>query len=132
MGTYIIRRLLWMVPIFFIVSFGTFMLTRYAPGDPILVRAGPRADPEVVERIRHQLKLDEPIPVQYFSYMTGLLTGDLGESISKYPGVPVAELVFPRIAVSAQLGFVALVIIFVVGGFIGVIAALNHGKWKYP
>ena len=132
MGTYIIRRLLWMMPIFFIVSFGTFMLTRYAPGDPILVRAGPRADPEVIERIRHQLKLDEPIPIQYISYMTGFFTGDLGESISKYPGTPVAELVFPRIAVSAQLGFVALLMIFLLGGLIGIIAALNHGKWKDP
>ncbi len=131
-ASYIIRRLLWMIPVFCIVSFGTFLLTRYAPGDPILVRAGPRADPEVIERIRHELKLDEPIPVQYIDYMAGFFTGDLGESISKYPGTPVADLVFPRIAVSAQLGFVALLIIFVLGGLIGIVAALNHGKWKDP
>ena len=88
MGTYIIRRLLWMVPIFFIVSFGTFMLTRYAPGDPILVRAGPRADPEVIERIRHQLKLDEPIPIQYISYMTRFLPGILAKVSLSIPALP--------------------------------------------
>ena len=92
---HIFRRMLLMIPVFVIVSFGTFMLARYAPGDPVLVRAGPRADPEVVERIRHELGLDKPVIIQYVDYMGGFVTGDLGESISKYPGTPVAELIFP-------------------------------------
>ena len=132
MLTHIFRRMLLMIPVFVSVSFGTFMLARYAPGDPVLVRAGPRADPEVVERIRHELGLDEPVIIQYLDYMGGFITGDLGESISKYPGTPVAELVFPRMFISAQLGAMSLFLIFVLGTIIGVLAAINRGKWKDP
>ena len=129
---HIFRRMLLMIPVFVIVSFGTFMLARYAPGDPVLVRAGPRADPEVVERIRHELGLDKPVIIQYVDYMGGFVTGDLGESISKYPGTPVAELIFPRMFISAQLGGMGLFLVFFIGIAVGILAALKRGKWLDP
>src|SRR3990167_2076984 len=111
-GVYIIKRILWMIPVLFVVTSVTFLLCRYGPGDPVEIRTGGRADPETVERVRQELGLNRPIPVQYAEYMIGFAQGDMGESISKYPGAPVWELIRERIWVTAQLNAASLVILF--------------------
>ena len=128
---FILRRLLWAPLILFIVSFATFSIGRYGPGDPVLLRAGPRADEEAIARIREQLGLDEPVVAQYFRYIGNVLQGDLGESLSR-PGTPVADLIFPRMAVSMQLGAIGLFLTFAMGIPLGMVAALRQGTWADP
>jgi len=77
---YILRRLLLMIPVAFLVTIGVFVLARISPVDPVLVFAGEERDPVQLEAIRHQLGLDQPLPVQYVSCLTHALQGDLGRS----------------------------------------------------
>ena len=86
----------------FLVSFFTFTLGFYGPGDPVEVRLGVKYNPETAERLRAELGLDRPFLVQYSDYMTGFVTGDLGESLTKYPGYPVGQLIKNKIWISAQ------------------------------
>ncbi|MPZ22538.1 MAG: ABC transporter permease subunit [Dehalococcoidia bacterium] len=128
---FVTRRLLFLPLALVLVSLFTFAIGRYGPGDPVEVRAGPRADPEAVERIREDLGLDDPFVIQYGRYMGDLLQGDLGDSLAQ-PGFTVSELVLPALWRSAQLNVVALVIVFGLGIPVGVFAALKRGTWIDP
>src|SRR3989304_1361790 len=129
---YIIRRLLWAPVILFAVSFIAFLVTRLGPGDPISVAAGQLRSPEAVARVKAQLGLDKPFYEQYGIYVKNLLTkGDRGESY-RFRGIAVSEIIFPKMWVSAQLGFVALLITFGLGVPVGVLAALRQGTWMDP
>ncbi len=129
---YVARRLLWAPLILLAVSFIAFMVTRFGPGDPISVAQGQFRDPEALARVRSELGLDKPFYEQYAIYMRDLvLHGDLGESY-RYRDRSVSELIFPRMWVSAQLGLIALAIIFAVGIPVGILAALRQGTWADP
>ena len=108
------------------VSFITFTLGRFGPGDPVQTMLGPRASPEAVTRIRQQYGLDDNIAVQYTRYIGGVVQGDFGESF-KYRGRSVGELIAKRIPVSAQLGLAALIISVGLGIPLGLLAALKQG-----
>ena len=129
MLTYIIRRLLWMPILLFFVSLFTFTLGFYGPGDPVEVRLGIKYNPETAERLRTELGLDRPFLVQYSDYMTGFVTGDLGESLTKYPGYPVGQLIKNKIWISAQLGIAAFIVFTSLGIPLGLLAALKQGTW---
>lgn len=129
---YIIRRLLWLPVVLFAVSFFTFTIARFGPGDPVTVLAGQHRDPEAFERIRDELGLDEPFYEQYAIYMTNVLQGDFGESITIYQGRPVLEIIWPRMLVSLQYGIIALIIGFTVGTAVGIFSALRQGTWMDP
>ena len=126
MGTYIVRRLVWLPVILLIVSFITFVLGRYGPGDPIQVLMGQHSDPRVVERIREQRGFNDPVVVQYGRYLKNVTRGDFGESI-KYRGRTVAELLKKKMWVSAQLNVAALILSVGLGIPIGVFAAMRQG-----
>ena len=126
MGTYIVRRLVWLPVILLIVSFITFVLGRYGPGDPIQVLMGQHSDPRVVERIREQRGFNDPVLVQYGRYLKNVTRGDFGESI-KYRGRTVAELLKKKMWVSAQLNIAALILSVGLGIPIGVFAAMRQG-----
>ncbi len=128
---FIIRRILAAIPVLVFVTAGTFVIGRYAPGDPIVVRTGGHASPEQVARIRQQLGLNDPVPVQYVRYMTNLAHGDLGTSL-RHPGIKISELIFPKLAVSAQLLIVPTLLTFALGLPIGVYCALRRGSWRDP
>ena len=91
------------------VSFITFALGRFGPGDPIQILMGQHSNPEVVQRIRAAQGLDDPVPLQYVRYVSNTLRGDFGESY-QYRGRSVAELLLKKIPVSAQLNLAALMI----------------------
>jgi peptide/nickel transport system permease protein len=129
---YAIRRLLWMPFILFIVSFLTFTITRFGPGDPVTILAGQHRDPVTIERIKQERGLDKPFYVQYGIYMKNLAQGDFGESVTIYRGVDVLEIIWPRILVSLQPGLIALVISFTVGTAVGIFAAMRQGTWVDP
>jgi ABC-type dipeptide/oligopeptide/nickel transport system permease component len=130
-GAYVIRRLLWLPVLLLIVSFSTFTLARYGPGDPVTVLAGQVRDPVVLAQVRADRGLDRPIPEQYVTWLSRAVRGDLGESYLQR-GFSVSELIFPKMWISAQLGFVALIIVFAVGVPLGLIAARLAGTWVDP
>ena len=127
MGTYIARRLLWVPVLLFLVSFITFVLGQYGPGDPVQILLGQYSDPAAVQRIREQRGLDDNIAVQYYRYVSRVVRGDFGESY-QYRGRSVGELLAQRIPVSAQLNLAALIISVALGIPIGLFSALNQGS----
>ena len=128
MGTYIARRLMWTPVLLLIVSFITFALGQFGPGDPVQILMGQYSDPEVVERIRKQKGLDDHIAIQYTRYIGNVLQGDFGESF-QYRGRQVSELLGKRLWVSAQLNLAGLIISVSLGIIIGLFAALKQGTW---
>ena len=127
MGTYIARRLAWAPILLLIVSFITFALGRFGPGDPIQVLMGQHSNPEVVQRIRQAQGLDDPVPLQYVRYMGNVLRGDFGESY-QFRGRQVGELLLKKVPVSAQLNIAALIISVGLGIPLGVFAAIRQGS----
>ena len=128
MAPYILRRLLWLPVILLVVSFVTFVMGRYGPGDPVQVLMGQHSNPEVVERIREQRGLNDNIFIQYARYLGNVVRGDFGESY-KYRGRTVAELLKAKMWVSAQLNIAALALSVGLGVPIGLFAALRQGSW---
>ena len=128
MGTYIARRLAWLPVILLIVSFITFVLGRFGPGDPVQLLSGQYSNPEVVQRIREQRGLNDNIFVQYGRYLKDVVRGDFGESF-KYRGRSVGELLKKKMWVSAQLNLAALIISVTLGVSIGLFAALKQGTF---
>ena len=128
MTTFIVRRLLWLPVLLMIVSFVTFVLGFYGPGEPAEVRLGTRATPEAVERLREQLGLNRNFIVQYSSYVWDFVRGDLGDSYI-FQGRSVRELVMPKVWISAQLGFAAMLISVGLGIPLGLITAYKQGTW---
>ena len=127
MTGYLLRRLLWLPVILFTVSFVTFVLGRYGPGDPVQVLMGQHSNPEVVERIREQRGLNDNIFVQYGRYIGNVARGDFGESF-KYRGRTVTELLKAKMWVSAQLNIAAMILSVGLGVPIGLFAALRQGS----
>jgi peptide/nickel transport system permease protein len=117
------RRLAQLVPTLFFVSVIIFLLQQLLPGDPALVMAGEERDPAVLEQIRKQYRLDEPLPMQYLYWVKGVLTGDLGESMRIKR--PVSELVLEKLPVTLQLASMAFVIALLIGIPAGVISAVK-------
>jgi ABC-type dipeptide/oligopeptide/nickel transport system permease component len=129
---YILRRLLWVPVILFFVTFVTFALARFGPGDPVRVAAGSFRDEAAFERIRAARGLDKPIYEQYIIYMEGvLLRGDFGESF-RYRDFSVNEILFPAMWRSMQFNSIALGITLVIGIPLGIFAARRQGTWADP
>jgi ABC-type dipeptide/oligopeptide/nickel transport system permease component len=128
---FVVRRLLAAIPVLIAVTAATFFLGRFAPGDPITIRTGGRASPEVVDRIKHQLHLDQNPAIQYVRYMGNLVTGDFGESY-RHPGVKVSTLILPKIKVSLEENIYPFILTFLIGLPIGIYLALHRGAWQDP
>jgi peptide/nickel transport system permease protein len=130
--SYILRRLLWVPGILFVVSFLTFALARYGPGDPVRVAAGNFRDEEAFARIRAARGLDDPIYQQYYIYMKDVFTKfDFGESY-RYQGRTVNEILFPAMWRSFQYSFIAMLITLSLGIPLGIFAARKQGTWADP
>jgi peptide/nickel transport system permease protein len=128
--TFLGKRLLQLIPTLFFVSIIIFSLQQLLPGDPATIMAGEERDPEVIEQIRKQYRLDQPLPVQYFYWLKGVLTGDLGESMRIKK--PVGELILEKLPVTLQLGAMAIVIALVIGVGAGIISAVKKDTiWDY-
>ncbi len=125
MLSFLPRRLLQLIPTLFLVSVLIFLLQQLLPGDPALVMAGEEKDPAVIEQIRKQYRLDQPLPVQYGYWMAGVLRGDLGESMRIQQ--PVAELIAQKLPVTLQLAVMAMGFALLIGIPAGVISAVKRG-----
>ena len=127
MGTYAIRRLLWLPFALLIVTFITFAMIRFGPGDPVEIWLGQHKNDEVRERIRQQLGLDDNVVVQYVRYVEGIITRfDFGNSF-RYRNTSVAELLLKRAPITAQLNLAAIIVSFGIGIPVGLFAALRQG-----
>ena len=119
------RRLLQLLPTLFIVSVLIFGLQQLLPGDPALVMAGEEGSPEVIEQIRRQYRLDQPLPVQYLYWMGGVLQGDLGESMRIKQ--PVSQLIAEKLPVTLQLATMAMLFALLIGIPAGIVSAVKRG-----
>ncbi|MGH2454566.1 MAG: ABC transporter permease [bacterium] len=127
MGAHLGRRLLELIPVFFGVLLVVFVISRLTPGDPVQIALGEHATPEAVARLRAELDLDEPLPVQFGRYMRQVLRGDLGRSIQTNERV-IVEL-GTRFPATLELTLGAMLIATVVGIVTGVIAATRQNSW---
>jgi peptide/nickel transport system permease protein len=117
------RRLLQLIPTLFLVSVLIFGLQQLLPGDPALVMAGEERDPAVIEQIRKQYRLDQPLPIQYLYWIKGVASGDLGESMRIKQ--PVAELVVTKLPVTVQLATMAMLFAVLIGIPAGILSAVK-------
>jgi peptide/nickel transport system permease protein len=130
MLVFLTRRLLQIIPTLILVSMLIFGLQQLLPGDPALIMAGEERDPQVLQQIREQYRLNEPIPVQYFYWMKGVLAGNLGESMRLKSSV--ASLVAEKLPVTLQLAGMALLIAICIGIPAGIISAVKKETfWDY-
>ncbi len=127
MYAYIVHRILATIPVMGVVGIAVFMLLHLTPGDPAAVIAGDYARPEDIVRIRHQLGLDRPIHVQFFTWVGSILSGDLGVSI--FSDLPVAHLIGQRLEPTFALATATLVFSVVIAIPMGVLAAWKAGTW---
>ena len=126
MFAFIARRLLLAIPTLFGVLVVVFILLYIAPGDPVLEMVGERADAETIARLRAELRLDDPVPVQFAHYAGGVLTGDLGTSY--ITGRPIARDILERFPKTLQLAVAAMLLAASVGITIGVLSARRPGS----
>ena len=127
---YLLRRLALVVPTLFFVSVLIFGLQQLLPGDPAIALAGEDRDPNVVAYLRAKFHLDEPLPVRYWYWLSGVLHGDLGDSVRIQK--PVMELILEKLPVTIQLATMAMLIALAIGITAGVISAVKKGTaWDY-
>jgi peptide/nickel transport system permease protein len=123
MLSFVARRLAMALPTLFIVSLAVFALIRLVPGDPASLMLGDMATPAALADLRHRLGLDESLTQQYLNWLTNLLHGDLGQSITSQQ--PVLPLVLDRFVISGRVVLVAVLMAALVAVPAGMLAA-----WK--
>jgi peptide/nickel transport system permease protein len=125
-ATYLLRRILQVLPVVFGISVVAFFLLRLVPGDPIRTMLGPRASESAVALLRARYGLDQPIPVQYVTFLQDLLRLDLGESMTYHRSV--VDLIGARLGTTVLLIAYAALISFVVAVPLATYSAIraNH------
>lgn len=127
MFKYIVKRLLLLIPIILGVAAIIFVLKTFTPGDPVRQILGNEATQEQVEEKREELGLNDPVVIQYFRYIGGIVRGDFGESYRT--GEPVLSEILPRLATSAKITIGAVAIGALLGILLGIISALKKYSW---
>jgi ABC-type dipeptide/oligopeptide/nickel transport system permease component len=121
---YAIRRILWIIPVLLVATMITFLVMHNTPGSP-WNREGRQIPQSQREALNAKFGLDQPLPVQYLKWLGGLITGDLGETVTERPYL-VARLIGNSIWPTIQLGLMAFILAVVVGVPLGLIAAVRH------
>ena len=124
---FIIKRIAATIPVMAVVALFVFLMLRLSPGDPAAVIAGDYASPEDIAKIRTQLGLDQPIIVQFSTWVWSLMQGNLGISI--FSNLPVTKLIAQRLEPTLMLSLTTLIFALVVAVPMGVIAAWKAGTW---
>ena len=127
---YLVKRIVWALITLVGVTLVTFVVVYRIPADPALTLAGPTAlaHPEVVQNIRHKLKLDRPAWEQYTGFLGGLLHGDLGESYAT--GQPVGEAIAHRLPATIELAVIGWLCWLVLGTLLGVWVAARPTRLR--
>src|SRR5256886_8092882 len=129
MWKYVLRRLLYAIPTLLGISIIVFLVTRLAPGDPVrLYTFGAlNVTEEDIQGLRAYYGLDQPLWIQYVSWITEVVRGDFGMSLQYHQ--PALGLLFERMRATLQLAFTALFLQLAIGIPLGVMAALRRGSW---
>jgi peptide/nickel transport system permease protein len=127
MTAYIVRRLLAIMAILVVMSILIFAVTQILPGNVAYVIVGQFATPDVVAAVEERLGLNDPIYVQYWRWASGILVGDLGQSMVM--DRPVAPLVFDALGASALLAGISFIFVAIVGIVLGVVAAVRENRF---
>ena len=123
----IIRRLLFLVVVLFGLSVITFALSHIVPGDPARLMAGPRASKSAVDKIRERYGLNDPLPVQYVDYVTGVVRFDFGDSFTSRR--PVKEDLKRYLPATVELALYAFLVSTLVGIPLGLLSAVQRDRW---
>jgi len=126
MTAYLLRRLLLMVPVALLVSLIIFLLLHLTPGDPVRTMLGEEPDPATIAAVRQEYGLDQPLPMQYLSWLGRLVQGDMGRSLRTRQ--PVREAIFERLPATLQLGFAALCFSLIIAIPAGILAAIKRNS----
>jgi len=121
---FILRRLAGSAAVLLGLSVITFALARLVPSNPAAIYIGPKARPEEIERVAHQLGLDQPLPIQYLTYMRDMLTGSWGTSIGTKR--PVLDEILNRLPATLELIIAAMVLAVPLGVLLGILSA----RWQ--
>ena len=123
---FVLRRLMLAIPVVLGIIFLVFVLSRLLPGDPCVAALGERATEQICNAFNARYGLDQPIPVQFVTYLGQLLSGDLGDSIRQ--GRPVSELLIERLPVTLELTIFALGFAVIVGITLGRLSARRRNS----
>ena len=123
---YIIKRLMYMVPVLIGVTILVFVISHAIPGDPAKMIAGPKASRQAVENIRKTHGLDRPLPVQYLRFVAGLVQGDLGISIRNHR--PVTHDIKDFFPATLELTLASLAICLGAGIPLGIVSAVRRNR----
>jgi peptide/nickel transport system permease protein len=126
MGQLVLRRLLATLPVLVLVTAGVFSLIHLTPGDPVEVMMGESQDPAAKEALRRDLGLDQPLPVQYATWVGRVVQGDLGRSIRNHE--PVIENIGRRIRPSVQLALLAMLVSLTIAFPVGILSATHRNS----
>ncbi|CAN5545993.1 ABC transporter permease [soil metagenome] len=123
MARYALQRIILVIPVLFGVSIVAFMMSHLVPGDPVRVMLGTTATQEDIDRLTHQLGLDDPLVVQYWRYVSNAVQGDFGNSIRS--DQPVLTEIWSRFPSTLELTVAAVIAASVVGMTLGILAAIS-------
>jgi peptide/nickel transport system permease protein len=126
MRSFILRRAGAAVIVLFLSSVLIFIGVRALPGDPALALAGESRDPAALQATREKYGLDKPVPVQYVTWLSHVVRGDLGESSKS--GLPVLDTIVDRLPVTLELAFLSLLVALALGIPAGIFAAARPGS----
>lgn len=127
MSRFLLHRVITSIVTLFLASIVIFIGVRLLPGDPAQALAGESANPAMLDAIREQFGLNEPLIVQYFTYIGQVLTGNFG--VSTRDGIPVAQILMERLPVTLQLAGMAVLFGLLLGVTAGVVSAVKRGKF---
>ena len=127
MSQYLIRRIIFIIPVALIVCLMTFMIIHLIPGDPARVLLGEEATPQTVAALNKQLGLDQPLPTQFGLWFWQALHGNLGDSIQLQQ--PVIQAIVQRVPVTAELGLISLLYSLAIAVPLGIYAATHRNTW---
>lgn len=127
MLTYAAKRILLFIPILLGVATVTFFLLHILPGDPVLSMVGERYDDATLDRLRHEMRLDEPLAMRYVHFLADIVRLDFGRSY--VTGQPVWESIRQRFPYTLRLAAAAMAIAVLMGITIGVVSAWKWGSW---
>jgi peptide/nickel transport system permease protein len=125
--TYVLQRVVQLLPVLLVIATLVFFIFHVIPGDQATARLGAGADPASVANLRHQLGLDRPVYQQYFDWLGKAVRGDLGKSYINEQ--PVVSLVLEKFPATLELAFLGVLLSLLISVPVGTIAALRRGSW---
>jgi peptide/nickel transport system permease protein len=126
-GSYVIKRIVGLVPILFGISVLVFTILHLVPGDPASIMLGTNATPEAIAALRTRMGLDEPLITQYLSWLGGLVKGDFGVSV--HTGEEILPQILKRFSITLQLTLFSVLIGWTIAIPLGILSAIRvHSK----